>query len=151
MDAGIVTRVATTADAPALAQLNFAFNGVHVAPDILAGRLADPQHVEQALVAEIDGRIAGFAALRIVPCLFYDHPHGELTELYVEEAYRRRGVGRALVLLAEQMAQASGVTELFVLTGDANIAARRLYAALGFAEGDIALSKALAEDAHGAW
>lgn len=147
MDAGIVTRVATTEDAPALAQLNFAFNGVRVAPDVLAGRLADPQRVEQALVAEIDGRIAGFAALRVVPCVFYDHPHGELTELYVEEAYRQRGVGRALVLLAEQMAKAGGVTELFVLTGDSNTAARRLYTALRYTEGDVALSKTLLEDA----
>ena len=81
MDAGIVTRVATAEDAPALAQLHYAFNGVRVAPDVLAGRLADLQRVEQALVAEIDARIAGFAALRVVPCLFYAHPHGELTEL----------------------------------------------------------------------
>lgn len=143
MNAGIETRVATTEDAPALAQLHFTFNGVRVPPDVLARRLADPQCVEQALVAESDGRIVGFAALRVAPCVFYDHPHGELTELYVEEAYRQRGIGRALVRLAEQLAQASGVSELFVLTGDANIAARQLYAALGFEEGDIALSKAL--------
>ncbi len=58
MDAKIVTRVATAEDAPMLAHLNFACNGVRVAPDILARRLADPQRVEQALVAEIDGRIA---------------------------------------------------------------------------------------------
>lgn len=146
MDAGIVTRVATSEDAPVLAQLHLAFNGVHVPPDVLARRLADLQRVEQALVAAIDGRIVGFAALRVVPCVFYDHPHGELTELYVEEACRQRGVGRALVRLAEQLAKAGGVSELFVLTGDANTAARRLYAALGFAEGDIALSKALVGD-----
>ena len=143
MQQTIVTRIATVDDAPALARLNLAFNGVDLLPDVLSSRLADPQRVEQPLVAEIDGRVIGFAALRVTPSLFYESPHGELTELYVDVAFRRRGVGRALLLLAEQIAKTSGVTQLWVLTDSANRAARTLYNALGYDDGDLALSKEL--------
>lgn len=139
----IETRVACQEDVQDLARLNLAFNGVCDLPEALAQRLANPFCVEQPLVAEIEGHVIGFAALRVVPCLFYDHPYGELTELYVEEEYRQLGVGRALILLAEKIAKSKGVKELFVLTGRSNQKAQRLYTSLGYADGDIVLSKEL--------
>jgi ribosomal protein S18 acetylase RimI-like enzyme len=143
MNPDIVTRTARLDDAQELARLNLAFNEVRSSPEAIARRLADPQRVEQPLVAEIDGRVVGFAALRVVPCVFYEDPHGEVTELYVEEGYRRLGVGRALLALAESMAKAKGVQELVVLTGSTNRKARRLYRSLGYESGDVALSKEL--------
>ncbi|MCA9952641.1 MAG: hypothetical protein KDE48_23490, partial [Anaerolineales bacterium] len=60
----ILTRIATLDDLQDLARLNAEFNGFSDLPEHLAKRLADPFCVEQPLLAEIDGHVIGFAALR---------------------------------------------------------------------------------------
>jgi ribosomal protein S18 acetylase RimI-like enzyme len=137
----VITRVATLEDMQDLAHLNELFNGVCVSPEILAKRLSDPLCVEQALIAELDNRIVGFAALRIVSCVFYTHLHGELTELYVLKDYRKRGVAKGLLCLAEKIAKEKGVRELFVQTGLSNLAAQAFYHSIGYRDNDLALSK----------
>jgi ribosomal protein S18 acetylase RimI-like enzyme len=143
MNEEIAVRVAIATDAIELARLNAAFNGGEEPPGALADRLADPERTETALLAEIAGHVVGFAGLRISPGLFYAEPRAELTELYVEPGYRRRGVGRALTIHAEQMARAAGATELFVLTGFDNVEAQALYRELGFLDQELALRKEL--------
>lgn len=136
-------RIAGPGDAEALCRLNAAFNGASDPPEILALRLGDATCTERALLAEVDGRVAGFAGLRLSPGIFYAEPRAELTELYVEPEFRRRGVGRALVAEAERLARAAGATELFVLTGLDSTDAQALYRAMGFAGDELALQKAL--------
>jgi ribosomal protein S18 acetylase RimI-like enzyme len=143
MKVEISTRIAEANDLPALARLNQAFNGVVCTPRDLQERLADPFCVEQPLVAEVDGRVVGFGALRVVPCVFYPEPYGEVTELYVAEGYRRMGVGRSLLRLAEEIAQSKGVRTLMVMTGKSNRAACRLYQSMGYEQDDLAFSKSL--------
>ncbi|MBE2223254.1 MAG: GNAT family N-acetyltransferase [Anaerolineae bacterium] len=139
----ILTRVATPDDLQDLARLNAEFNGFSAPPEHLARRLADPFCVEQPLLAEIDGDVVGFAALRVVPCVFYAEPHGELTELFVQKAYWRLGVGQELLSLAEKIAREKGVAELFVLTGSSNHAAQTFYKSMGYQDGELALKKEL--------
>jgi GNAT superfamily N-acetyltransferase len=141
----IATRVATIADAAELARLNALFNESEDTPEQLAARLADPRRVETPIVAELDGRVVGFAALRLVPCVFYDAPHAEVTELFVEAAHRRRGVGRALLAHAERLAHAGGAHELLILTSFDNHAAQALYHARGYKDDELALRTTLAE------
>lgn len=139
----ILTRVATSDDVQDLARLNAEFNGSSEPPEELAKRLSDPFCVEQPLLAEVEGHVVGFAALRIVPCVFYADPHGELTELFVEEDHRRLGVGRELLDLAEKIARERGVTELFVLTDSSNHIAQAFYSSMGYQDGELAFSKEL--------
>ena len=75
------SRVATLDDAHELAHLNTVFNGVQLEPKQLSSRLANPHCVETPIVAEMDNCILGFASLCLVPRVFYDTPHTELTEL----------------------------------------------------------------------
>ena len=112
----------------------------------LSSRLANPHRVETPIVAEVDNCIVGFASLRLVPCLFYDTPHAELTELFVQEAYRRRGIGRALIAHAERLACEGGATELLVLTSFTNYEAQSLYHAMGYEDDDLAMSKTLLDE-----
>ena len=84
--------------------------------------------------------------MRLVPCLFYDTPHAELTELFVQEAYRRRGIGRALIAPAERLACEGGATELLVLTSLTNYEAQSLYHAMGYEDDDLAMSKTLLDE-----
>jgi ribosomal protein S18 acetylase RimI-like enzyme len=81
-----------------------------------------------ALVAEIEGSVAGFLTLE-------PHPSGdiELTRFYVDPNERGRGVGGALwqAALADLRASASGTGILVNVFGD-NRDGRRFYERLGF-------------------
>ena len=61
----------------------------------------------------------------------------------MEEAFRRQGVGQALVRFAEQLARQGGAAEIFILTGAGNLPAQAFYLAIGYQANDIAFSKSL--------
>ena len=143
MNPGISIRLATLDDAQVLARLNEAFNGIVEPADRLAQRLLDPSRIEQPILAEIAGQAVGFAALRLASCLFYDTPYAGLTELYVEPAFRRQGVGRALIDTVERLAREAGAKHLVLLTDFDNIAAQSLYREMGFVNPDLAMQKDL--------
>jgi GNAT superfamily N-acetyltransferase len=142
----VTTRVATPDDAYELVRLNRAFNGVDEPPERLALRLCDLQRVEIPILAEVDGRVVGFASLRVVLCVFYATPHAELTELFVEPGYRRRGVGRALVAHAERLAREREAEKLVVLTGFTNLEGQAFYRAVGYTDRELAMGKTLRLD-----
>jgi len=73
-------------------------------------------------VAELDGVVAGFAAWRGV-----GDGEWELLNIAVDPAFRRRGLGRALVA-----ALPAGRT--FIEVRESNAAARALYVTCGFVE-----------------
>src|SRR5512132_2489518 len=104
----MIIRIATPSDAGDLARMNAAFNGVFDSAAQIAARLAACADIETAILAELDGQVVGFACVRVVPCVLYAEPYAELTELYVEPAFRRRGIARALIARAEQLARARG-------------------------------------------
>jgi len=136
------TRIATLDDAAPLAELITAFNipfpGLLVTAEQTAARLAACQGFETTILAELDDRIVGFACLRLVPYMSGDGPYAELTDLFVDAAYRRRGVARALMAHVERLAREAGATEMILLTGFDNAGAQAFYRALGY--GDYALA-----------
>jgi GNAT superfamily N-acetyltransferase len=136
-------RPALPGDAADVARLNYLFNGCDEPAAQYAARLSDPHRVDTPLLAEIDGVCVGIANLRLLPQVFYPEPYAELTELFVEETYRRRGVGRALLAFAEALAQSAGATEIAIYTGFQNYAAQSLYHACGFEDADLVLTKTL--------
>jgi ribosomal protein S18 acetylase RimI-like enzyme len=138
-------RDATLSDAAALARLIEEFNSDHdpivVTPEQAAVRLAATAGVETTLVAEVGGQLAGFACLRLVPYMSDDEPYAELTDLFVAAPFRRRGVARALIERAEQLAHDGGAAEVIILTGHDNAAAQALYRSLGYGDYAIALKR----------
>lgn len=141
--APLVIRRATPDDAPALARLNRLFNGDSVSPEQLAVQIRASAGVEMAWLAEVAGQAVGFACVRLVPTLLYGTPYVELTELYVEENFRRAGVGRALLAEAEALARQAGADTMLVLTGFDNTNALKFYRALGYVDYDLALQRPL--------
>jgi ribosomal protein S18 acetylase RimI-like enzyme len=137
----MIIRVATPADAGELARMNAAFNGVFDSAAQIAARMAACVEIEIALVAELDGQVGGFACVRVVPCMLYAEPYAELTELYVEPTFRRRGVGRALLASAEQLARTRGADDLILMTGVGNAAAQALYRSAGYDTYAVALNR----------
>ena len=83
---------------------------------------------ERVWVAELDGRVVGFASL-----LVDEHrPVGELEPIVVEEGVRGDGVGRALAETVVAAARAAGVRRLDVRPATRNVDAVRFFHELGF-------------------
>ncbi len=139
----ITVRRAGPADAAEIARLNRLFNQCDEPAEAYAQRLQAACRVDTPLLAEIGGRCMGTANLRLVPQVFYPEPYAELTELFVEEPYRRRGAARALLAALEDLARAAGAHEVVVRTDFYNHPAQSLYRACGYVHQDIALVKAL--------
>ncbi|MDY7079923.1 MAG: GNAT family N-acetyltransferase [Chloroflexota bacterium] len=86
------------------------------------------------LVAEVDERVVGFLALSFASAL--SGLRALIDDLAVDPAYRRQGIGAALVEAAIQRADRRGATNLLVDTSRGDAAARDFYQACGFeAEG----------------
>jgi GNAT superfamily N-acetyltransferase len=61
----------------------------------------------------------------------------EVQDVFVPEAHRRRGIGTALMLAAERLAEERGHDHICVGFGIANDAARNLYESLGYSRADL--------------
>lgn len=128
----ITIRPATPEDAAAIHRLNVAFNDARATPAYIAESIRLRAQFEQLFVAELAGEVVGTAALRLLPCALDPEPYAELTELYVAEAARRRGVGHALVRAVEEAARVGGARRLILLTAWRNGTAHQFYHALGY-------------------
>jgi GNAT superfamily N-acetyltransferase len=132
-------RTASPRDMPALRNLveqYWSFEGI-------AG--FDPQRIESLLHAALftDGRArcwlaeqAGEAAGYLLAVLVFSLEHGgmmaEIDEFFVTPAFRRHGMGAALLLTAENALQESGARRIQLQLGSGNRRARDLYAAHGY-------------------
>jgi GNAT superfamily N-acetyltransferase len=81
-------------------------------------------------VAEVEGELAGFAYAHVLQRIDGD-TSVFLYELDVDERFRRRGLGRALVEEARALGERIGAKEMWVETSYDNEPARRTYAAAG--------------------
>ncbi len=81
--------------------------------DIILQRNRDNifQHLQEFLVAEYDGILAGVVCAHI-----YGRDLAEVRSLVVDPAYQQHGVGRLLVEGCEQWLAGMGVTRVFALT-----------------------------------
>lgn len=95
--------------------------------------IADGSHV--AVVAEADGEGVGCGAVCLTEELpSPDNPSGRcayLMNIYVREAWRRRGVGHAIVRRLIEIARESGCDKIYLETTDG---ARSFYRSIGFNE-----------------
>lgn len=79
------------------------------------------------LVVEVDGVPAGCGAWRALPS-----GAAEIKRVYVEPAFRRRGVARLVVAALEEGAVAAGHAQVVLNTGREQPEALTLYAELGY-------------------
>jgi len=96
-------------------------------------------------VSEEDGAVVGFVGVlaRVVPEPDEAQAYAYVSDLVVLPAYRRRGIGRALLERAEAYARGEGARVLRVGVLAKNEAAARLYRSLGFGDYTIQLNKPL--------
>ena len=137
----ITVRQATPDDATELARMLDLFDGMGATPEQVAARMRACQHVLTTFLGEMDGQPVGLACLRVVPHLQGDEPYAELTDIYVDEPFRRLGVARALIARVEAAARAAGASEVVIITGFDNEAARAAYRDSGYVDWALAMRK----------
>jgi GNAT superfamily N-acetyltransferase len=133
--ANLSIRPASLDDAPAIAELLGQLGYPSAAAEV-GVRLANWASAERSRVigADLDGRLAGVAAVHAIPLLEHSWSRGRLVALVVDEAARGQGIGRALVAAAERQACAFGCRELDITSARDRPAAHRLYSALGYTD-----------------
>jgi 8-oxo-dGTP diphosphatase len=89
------------------------------------------------LVAEVDGETVGFVAVSFVTTL--SGLRALINDMAVDPAYRRRGIGAALLEAGMQRADRRGATHLLVDTSRGDDATREFYRACGLETGGVAL------------
>lgn len=137
----VSVRPATVDDAAVVARLMNQFNGTSAMPEQVASRMQACANFLTIWLGFVDGQVAGYACLRLLPLLQGDEPYAELTDLYVAVPFRRRGVARALLGHVGEVAQAAGAHEILLITGFTNVAAQAAYRVAGYADYALTMQK----------
>jgi GNAT superfamily N-acetyltransferase len=104
--------------------------------------LADPAF--RTLVAVLpDGRVVGFAGLRVGPTFAGEELEGEIVALVVDPTYRSQGVGAAIVRAGEEWARERGASSMVLGTRGDRERAHRFYAREGYAQDGLRFRKPL--------
>ncbi len=104
---------------------------VEVTPDGLHPHLFGPRPAAEALVAERDGQLIGFALFFTNFSTFLGRPGLYLEDLYVQPAHRGAGVGRALLTHLAALANVRGCGRFEWSVLDWNVDAIRFYERMG--------------------
>lgn len=95
------------------------------------------------LLADVDHKIEGLVAVSWQPMLHYSAPVARITELVVQAAQKRKGIGQKLVKAAEECAKKSGCTFIEVTTAYRRDDAQSFYKAQGYEQTSMRLQKSL--------
>jgi ribosomal protein S18 acetylase RimI-like enzyme len=152
-------RPATDADVPALCELEKELNRLHheAAPTVFrapaeilgaadAWRVLLAKPKEACFVAESDQSVVGYCSVEV-----FDEAHplaqpgryARLGVICVLPAFRRQGVAKSLLNMAEAWSRQHGATDMRLTVWKFNQSAASLYASAGFATRSFTMSKAL--------
>ncbi|MBA1336475.1 MAG: hypothetical protein HPY66_2910 [Firmicutes bacterium] len=93
------------------------------------------------LVAEADGRCVGLLSYSVRPNLYHAANSYLIDELVVEEQFRGKDVGSALIKEVIKRAAQSGCAEISVTTMPDNVKAKEFYRKHGFVDEAVYLEK----------
>ena len=132
----LAVRRATVADAADIGRLLHDFNTEYddptPGPDKLAERIGQLLAGGDTAVLLGGAGPDGLAVLRFRPALWSEALECYLAELYVVPVVRGRGLGRALMTAAMDLARAEGANYMDLGTAETDFVARALYESLGF-------------------
>jgi len=115
----LTIRLVTEHDSAELQKLNYEFNGPGLISieEINESLKFSNEIIAITLLNEV---YVGFICAQFYKSFCYRDLQGEITELYVREAYRRRGVATQLISFAEEELRSRRVRKIKVLTGNNN-------------------------------
>jgi ribosomal protein S18 acetylase RimI-like enzyme len=103
---------------------------IKLAEEFITARIKGRQSI--ILVAEYAGELVGFCQLYPTFCSVEAAPIMVLYDLFVADAARKSGAGRALMLAAQSYAKENGFARLDLSTAKTNLNAQALYESLGW-------------------
>lgn len=127
---------ATTNDAEALFGLNERFNGVGCTSLELIKESLGTNVQEAVFIVEVDGNPAGFCCVQVFKSMCYSRHYAEITEFFIDQECRRRGVGTQLMRQVEEYFTGDGVAGFQLFTGGNNRLAQGFYERLGYIRTD---------------
>ncbi|MDR2648122.1 MAG: GNAT family N-acetyltransferase [Clostridiales bacterium] len=130
----IAARLARISDASQLQQLNDLFNGEGCNTFAAIEESLKNNIQEIVCVAADNDRLIGFCCGQIFKSMCYDVNYGEITELFVLGAYRRKRVASKLILFIEEEFRKQGINHFQLFTGKTNESAQAFYRTLGYKE-----------------
>ena len=132
MNKPITVRLAKETDAEALFRLNRDFNEDEAAGLKRIRTCLRENPMETVAIAFVGDAPAGFLCGQKLRSMCYDVDYVELTELFVAEKFRRRGVASRLMGFLEECYRRQGIEHFQLFTGGDNRRAQALYEKLGF-------------------
>jgi GNAT superfamily N-acetyltransferase len=102
--------------------------------EIYASQISDPG-VHHLVAEDEDGSVVGFCSLHFRNRLNYPTAQAWIPDLFVSESARRRGIGRALLLEAEERALDRGCWDLTLESAYHRTEAHQLYTSFGMRDG----------------
>lgn len=138
-----MVRLANISDAEELERLNNEFNGDGETSlkNIKLSLVMNKQEV--VIVDEDAGTLTGFICIQMKKSFCYDEFMPEITEVYVNEKYRRNGIAEKMIRFAEKYCSEQFPLHKFeILTGEDNSNAQAAYKKYGYSyDGELHLSR----------
>ena len=106
----------------------------------IKGATSDYQYY---LCAETDGKIVGFCSLTVKNNLWQQGNLGHIDELVVDESFRRRGIGKKLLIRIIKVAQGMGCRKIELDSAHNRTEAHEFYGKNGFENRAVLFSKHL--------
>ncbi|MGN0534929.1 MAG: GNAT family N-acetyltransferase [Eubacterium sp.] len=128
-------RLASFDDAEQLLVLNEQFNGKgETTLEEIKNSLSNNSQ-EIIVVAEEENLLVGFVCVQIKRSFCYSDVYAEITEVFVEEKFRRKGLASKMITFAENYCRENYKLHSFeLLTGKENTPAQKLYRSIGYTE-----------------
>ena len=123
---GLTIRLAVELDAEQLQKLNLKFNG-HGLTSVEEIQESIKNSNELIVIALMNEIYVGFICAQYYKSFCYPDFQGEITELYVREPYRGRGIATMLISFIEEELHNRGIRNVKVLTGNNNQKAIKTY------------------------
>lgn len=96
---------------------------------------ADDSHTVLVAEDEDEGTVAGYVSVHWLPYMILEGPEGYISELFVREEARGKGVGKALLDDIRELAVAKNCSRLMLISSrEREAAEREFYQNFGFVE-----------------
>jgi Acetyltransferases len=128
----ILYRLAHSNDASKFKRLNDLFNGPDTNSIENIEKYLGKIDTERVFVVEYEGNLIGFCCCQLIKSVCYDSYSFELTEIYVDENYQKKGIGKGLIDYVERYCNENNIKKIELLTGNCNLNAQRFYEKLGY-------------------
>lgn len=129
-------RKADPSDAKDLFKLNEDFNGKGITQLELLKNSIISNEQEIVFIATANNKAIGFCCVQIFKSMCYSRYYIEVTELYVNEKYRRSGIATKMFEYIEEYFKDKNIVGYQLFTGKNNTVAQLFYEKRGYVKSD---------------